>query len=212
MEKNKKTLILSILAVLVLIIAVVGVSYAMYTFAATGTKENYIQTGSISLNYQNEATCTVSNAYPKTMEVGLANPDCTMSFDVVASLAGTTTINYELGLTYDGAVTLPTNAIRFTLQKGETYILGSAAAGVLMSDYTAAGAIAGLTNRIQADSFTASGTHSYVLKAWVDGDFDFETIYTNPDENTTTGTSGLNGTAGNLSRVFKISLKAAQTV
>ena len=41
-NNNKKTLILSIVGILVLVIAVVGVSFAMYSFTGTGTKENVI--------------------------------------------------------------------------------------------------------------------------------------------------------------------------
>ncbi len=52
-KNNKKALILSILGVLVLIIAVVGVSYAMYTFSASGTKENVISTGIVVINFDN---------------------------------------------------------------------------------------------------------------------------------------------------------------
>ena len=48
---NKKTLILSIVGVLVLVIVVVGISYAMFSFVGDGTKENVITTGSISVNY-----------------------------------------------------------------------------------------------------------------------------------------------------------------
>ena len=46
-NNNKKTLILSIIGILVLVIAVVGVSFAMFTFSGTGTKENVLKTGTI---------------------------------------------------------------------------------------------------------------------------------------------------------------------
>ena len=51
MENNKKTLILSIVGILVLVIAVVGVSFAMYSFTGTGTKENVITTGTVSMSF-----------------------------------------------------------------------------------------------------------------------------------------------------------------
>ena len=48
--ENKKTLIISIVGILVLVIAVIGISFAAYTYAATGTKTNLIRTGSITLD------------------------------------------------------------------------------------------------------------------------------------------------------------------
>ena len=50
-DNNKKTLILSIIGILVLVIAVVGVSFAMYSFSGTGTKQNVITTGTVSMSF-----------------------------------------------------------------------------------------------------------------------------------------------------------------
>ena len=41
--ENKKTLILSIIGILVLVIAVVGVSFAMYSFTGTGSKTHLME-------------------------------------------------------------------------------------------------------------------------------------------------------------------------
>lgn len=121
-ENNKKTLILSVLGVLVLIIAVVGVSFAMYSFSAAGTRENVIKTGTASLDFSGAGSCTglaegqiatdyedcenkggnwvgpntiaLTNEYPKTDEEGLTNDAAT--FDLVADFTGDMTINYAL--------------------------------------------------------------------------------------------------------------------
>lgn len=121
-ENNKKTLILSVLGVLVLIIAVVGVSFAMYSFSATGTRENVIKTGTASLDFNGEGSCTglnegvtatdyedcekkggiwtgpntisLTNEYPKTTEEGLKNDAAT--FDLKAEYSGDMQVDYAL--------------------------------------------------------------------------------------------------------------------
>ena len=49
MTENKKTLLFSVLGVILLLVVVIGVSYAMYTFSANGSKENVISTGTVSV-------------------------------------------------------------------------------------------------------------------------------------------------------------------
>ena len=62
MTENKKTLLFSILGVILLLVVVIGVSYAMYTFSANGTKENVISTGTVSITYSESSTITLDNA------------------------------------------------------------------------------------------------------------------------------------------------------
>lgn len=192
MENNKKTLILSILGVLVLVIAVVGVSFAMYSFSATGTTENVIQTGSVSIQYENESTITLTNQYPMTDALGIAqsaekNPDSVLTFDVTAAIAGTINIKYDLALDsikytdVDGnpVTTLTDSNIKFVLTKvaeGETeaeYVQGTAEQGVTFADVAANEGNGYIDGKyvIDSDTFTSNGKNSYVLKAWIDQDY-----------------------------------------
>ena len=99
--ENNKTMILSILGVLVLVIAVVGVSFAMYSFSAQGTKENVITTGSVSLSIdkKGKSLFTVENTYGVSDETGLAGGEGvgTGNFTLSANLSGTMNIHYEVG-------------------------------------------------------------------------------------------------------------------
>ena len=97
--ENNKTMILSILGVLVLVIAVVGVSFAMYTFSATGTRENTITTGSVSLNFSadQDPLFTLTNQYAMSDAKGLETEGKT--FTLKPDLKGTMTIAYEIGFT-----------------------------------------------------------------------------------------------------------------
>ena len=51
MENNSKQAILSIVGIAILVIAVVGVSFAFFTYSKSGTKNNVITTGKISFVY-----------------------------------------------------------------------------------------------------------------------------------------------------------------
>ena len=57
MSKNNnssKQILLSVLGVAILVVAVVGVSFAAFTFSKKGTEENKITTGTIKLTYTEE--------------------------------------------------------------------------------------------------------------------------------------------------------------
>lgn len=154
---NKKTLMLSVIGVLVLIVVVVGVSYAMYSFTGTGTKENVITTGSISVVVDpttdpetgdaltDQTQIKLTNQYAMTDGKGSAITPATgesalLKFYVAATLSGNTTINYEVGITKnactettDGGVTygcLKDSEVNFNLKKGTGYLKGTATTGV----------------------------------------------------------------------------------
>lgn len=150
---NKKTLMLSVIGVLVLIVVVVGVSYAMYSFTGTGTKENVITTGSISVVVdptdnpaaKDQTQIKLTNQYAMTDGKGSAitpveGESALLKFYVAATLSGNTTINYEVGITKnactettDGGVTygcLQDSEVNFNLKKGTEYLKGTATTGV----------------------------------------------------------------------------------
>lgn len=153
---NKKTLMLSVIGVLVLIVVVVGVSYAMYSFTGTGTKENVITTGSISVAVdptdnpaaQDQTQIKLTNQYAMTDGKGSAitpveGESALLKFYVAATLNGNTTINYEIGITKnactettDGGVTygcLQDSEVNFNLKKGTGYVKGGDGTGVAFS-------------------------------------------------------------------------------
>lgn len=157
---NKKTLMLSVIGVLVLIVVVVGVSYAMYSFTGTGTKENVITTGSISVvvdptedpvtggALSDQTQIKLTNQYAMTDGTGSAitpveGESALLKFYVAATLNGNTTIKYEIGITKnacsettDGGVTygcLQDSEVNFNLKKGTGYLKGGAGTGVAFS-------------------------------------------------------------------------------
>lgn len=67
-KKNRRTLVVSILAVLFLIILTVGTTYAIFTYVGKGQTDNIIKTGEISFLYtengNNGNGISITNAFP----------------------------------------------------------------------------------------------------------------------------------------------------
>ena len=69
---KKKQLLLSIGLVLILVLMIVGISYAAFKFTGLGNKPNTITTGAITMEYTEESTNTISmtGALPTTDATG----------------------------------------------------------------------------------------------------------------------------------------------
>ncbi len=224
MENNKKTLVLSILGVIVLIIAVVGVSFAMYTFSAAGTRENVITTGEVSIDYEDTFTdpeggasgsgqLALTNQYPMSDALGIAQADSNvLTFKVGATISGTMTLKYEIGLdSITPGATLTGDYIKIVVYDETTsgYVIGSATEGVTIASLQNSGSEDsdnGIQSyRIASGTFTNTDTHKYTLKAWVSADYDLPK---------TTGGTGGEHTSSTTSETFtfKIKLVAKQAV
>lgn len=101
-NKNKKIkeLIITTLSVLILIVAVFGISYSIWAQTFMGTKENSINTGYISFSYTESDTNVIEihNAIPISDENGaiLTGNKNMFDFTVSAKFAGASSINYEI--------------------------------------------------------------------------------------------------------------------
>ena len=206
MTENKKTLLFSILGVILLLVVVIGVSYAMYTFSANGTKENVISTGTVSITYSESSTITLNNAYPSTDATGSAVTGHDLVFTVNAAITGSSTISYEVGLanmTHNGNLT--EDNVKFNLKKGETYLIGTATTGVTIGSVkTNAGTL--LTQyRLDGGTLsTANTSATYTLRAWISENYNLT-----QGGNTTEGTTQTNTSASGEYFKFGIQVKAA---
>ena len=95
MLKNKKNILILGL-ILLLIIAIIGVSYAVFNYSALGTKVNTITTGSITMTYtETENVINLSGALPTTDKTGKTLSDY-FEFTVSSNITGDVNINYEI--------------------------------------------------------------------------------------------------------------------
>lgn len=209
MTENKKTLLFSVLGVILLLVVVIGVSYAMYTFSAKGSKVNQITTGTISLSYAETSQVTLTNAYPSTDATGSAVTGHDLVFKVTGSITGSTSVKYDLALAnITPGATLTAEHVKFNLKKGDRYIIGEANSGVTVaSRATQSGTLIG-AYLLDTDTLTSTKTGAtYTLRAWV-----ADTYNLKQGENTTT-TEGDKTTQTNASTAetfkFGVAIKAA---
>lgn len=183
-NNNKRTLILSIIGILVLVIAVVGVSFAMFTFSGTGTKENVIKTGSISINFDADTKdnhIEITNQYPESDTTGMAAKNNETTFTVKGDWGNSPmTVNYEVGLsdittTPATGATIGDNYVKVAIQKNDTYVKGSATGGVLISTFAADhGPLNYITNHYVTNGTLTNGdlTDTFKVKAYLSDTYD----------------------------------------
>ena len=118
--KNKKKDLVLILIVFILLIAIVGISYAAFNYVGTGQKLNTITTGAISMNYiESSNVISMSNALPTTDDTGKKRLNTGEYFDftVKSSIKGNTDINYEIAAKEESGNTFDGKNIKFYLTK-----------------------------------------------------------------------------------------------
>ena len=96
---NKKQLLLSIGLVLILVLMIVGISYAAFKFTGLGNKPNTITTGAITMEYtESTNTISMSNALPTTDATGKVRLTAGEYFDFTLSgtIKGSENINWEI--------------------------------------------------------------------------------------------------------------------
>ena len=188
---KKQNIIMGISFVL-LFVMVMGVSYAAYKFSATGTKENVISTGTISMSYKQNSFIDLKNTYPKTdiYAIGTKEDKSSMEFSVSMETSGTKQINYVLALTeIQEGETLKSDKVKIYLEKeGKVVNNFETNKGQTIESFKNK-YVEGLIDNyaIYQDVLTTSKeTHNYTLTAWIDES------YILPIKNETTTTKETN--------------------
>ncbi len=185
-EKNKtsKQVLLSVLGVAILIVAVVGISFAAFTYSSEGQKENTISTGTVTMSYTEDTNgIEIQNAIPMTEDDGkkLNGTNNVFDFTVSATIKGKTTINYGVfAVKKTEDCTIPDSNIRLYLEESNDKSTGyeqvaAPAAFTANAEDNEFGAPTG-TMKLASGSFTNSNTNGeqvvltkyYRLRMWVD--------------------------------------------
>ena len=190
--KNKKVIGITIAALLILVMAVVATSYAMFSANFTGTKENVLSTGYVTMNC-NQTTFTLNDTNTLTDAQGIALTNNEATCTLTTTMNGTMTLGYDVALTDVDADT-PSDGlsassikIRALKEKGGTteYLAGSTATtGVLISSLqNQAGQYDTSITNYNIDSATTSVSEevTYRVKAWVSGEVSGQVTNTNTD-------------------------------
>ncbi len=192
-NNSSKQILLSVLGVAILVVAVVGVSFAAFSYSKAGEKVNSITTGTITMSYSEpENGINITDALPMTDTAGkaLTGAGNTFDFSVATTITGTTTINYAVTAVKDAASTLPDTAVKVYLTSASDATVELAPTKISALTKTAANEASGAPASqfvLKKGTLTASVTTSYKLRMWVADDY-----------------AGAGGNAGITSQTYKL--------
>ena len=174
---KKKQLLLSIGLVLILVLMIVGISYAAFKFTGLGNKPNTITTGAITMEYE-ESTNTISmtGALPTTDATGKVRLTAGEYFDftIKSNIQGNANINWEIAAEDITASAKKMNGknIKLYLTKldstgAETQVMSPKVFTTKTSENTKTGRPAGMMS-LATGTMSASETTKYRLRMYVD--------------------------------------------
>ena len=178
-NNNSKQVLLSVLGVAILVVAVVGVSFAAFSYSKTGEQVNTITTGTITMSYSEDTNgINLIDALPMTDEQGkaLAGENNVFEFTVGATITGTTTINYAVTATKESGSSLDDTAVKVYLTDitsgGDTQVLAPTKVSALTKtgNSEASGAPSN-QYKLTSGTFTNTTTRKYRLRMWVADDY-----------------------------------------
>ncbi|MCI2041579.1 MAG: BspA family leucine-rich repeat surface protein [Bacilli bacterium] len=178
---KKKQLLLSIGLVLILVLMIVGISYAAFKFTGLGNKPNTITTGAITMEYE-ESTNTISmtGALPTTDATGKVRLTKGEYFDftIKSSIKGNANINWEIAaedITASSVRKMAGKNIKLYLTKldsagVETQVMAPKVYNASTSANTKTGRPSGVMS-LATGTMSASETTNYRLRMYVDEDY-----------------------------------------
>ena len=181
MEKNdSKEILFSIIGIVILVILVIGVSFAAFTFSQTGEKTNTITTGTISMTYSEpENGINLVNALPITDVQGktLSGTNNVFDFTVSSTISGNNPVTVSYAITAASSnSTVDNSAIKVYLtnmdNNADSEILAPTKISALSTTtgreaYNAPSGEFILLN----GTMNSSSSHKYRLRMWVADDY-----------------------------------------
>ena len=173
MAKVRKEIII-IGLMLLLVIALIGVSYAAFRFTGEGSKLNTITTGSITMSYEeSDNTISLNGALPTTDKTGMVrlNPGEYFDFTVSSTITGDVNINYEISAKEVGDGTIDGSNIKLYLTRltddGEEQVMSP---GVYKEESTSNNFTGRPANEMSlyTSSMSSSESNKYRLRMYVD--------------------------------------------
>lgn len=163
---SSKQVLLSVLGIAVLVVAVVGVSFAFFTYSKNGEANNTIQTGSIFFQFTEGTAITLSNQFPipdsqgATLTSSVEGDNPALTFWVKGTNTSTKPINYTISATngenMTGKTRLNDSGIKLYLDATK------ATTGTLTNNYSAATGTVVVTQE-ELDNKTRSLANGIVL-------------------------------------------------
>lgn len=178
-ENSQKRVLLSVLGVAILVVAVIGISFAAYT-GNKATNDNTITTGTLMVGYSEDSTAiNIENALPMSDEEAmkssnLSDDSDSFIFTVSTKANEPVSIPYTITLTPDNTgVTnvLPADQVKVWLTAGDRTVVGPTLVSAL-TDGTGDRAGSKVLAEETAVGNGTVNTVSYTLKMWVADTYD----------------------------------------
>ncbi len=174
-ENSQKKVLLSVLGVAILVVAVIGISFAAYTATIDSNKANSIATGTIMVSYTEPTNAiNIPDAMPLSDENGKALSGAGKTFDFVVSTQASNalTVPYTISLTKVNTSTLNDNEVKVYLTEDGREVV----APTLISDLSNFSSRADSktlysTQHVYSTAGEEAMTRNYVLRMWVDENF-----------------------------------------
>ena len=168
-ENSSKQVLLSILGIAVLVVAVVGVSFAFFSYSKTGTTNNVITTGSISFSFDEaEQGITLVDQFPQTD----AGNNETFDFKVSGNLPTTSSaVTYTVTAIAGETAAGKEAANRLADSEVNVKVIANGGGSVTGNYATGAAAVNSASGfQIASGTIAADGSlheHTYSMTMWV---------------------------------------------
>jgi len=183
---KRKQIIVSVMAVLLLVLLTIGVTYAVFTYTKLGTTENTVTAGTLKFLYTENtgvgAGIALTDALPVSDTVGksYSTEGKVFDFSIEAANSGNDAIPYEVTLRKKSTSTLAEEAVKVYLTDMTEDADSELLEPTLYKDLTQTNIDVGeeIEKTIHTDS-VAGGELTYLkdfrLRMWVDENTDFST-------------------------------------
>ena len=175
-DNNQKKMLLSVLGVAILVVAVIGISFAAYS-TMFESEANTVTTGTVMVSYTEPTNAIlVEDAMPMEDSDGIAQTGRgVFEFTVSTKADNALTVPYEINLTQvtdSGYTSMENSQVKAYLTKGGTAVSETTDTGKLISELVDSTARSGAKIlHSDSDVFTTTGetakTTSYALRLWI---------------------------------------------
>ena len=177
-NNSSKQILLSVLGVAILVVAVVGISFAAFSYSKTGTVTNTITTGTITMSYSEPTNgINLTNALPITDTAGkaLSGNNNTFDFTVNATTSGNANINYAITAVKDTESDLPDAGVKVYLTSvngdTETAVFEPKLVSALSKTSSHASGATDGQYLLKEGNYTATTKEQYRLRMWIDTNY-----------------------------------------
>lgn len=174
-KNDSRSVLLMVLGVAILVVAVIGVSFAAFSASKATNNINTLTTGAISMAFQDTTYIDIDNAMPISDQEGMALTGNynTMKFTVSANVSGSTKIDYVISavdVTDDEGNKLPEEYLKI-------YMTGKGSLITTPALYSSLKTVNhdGQEDKVLAESSFVTNANSaqeykneYELKMWID--------------------------------------------